>query len=196
MRHNSMLFLGRMAVLTAVFGVSACSSASPNLYTLVSESGPSAHSGAALIEVVTPVISSRLDRDTIVLGDHGYQTRIAAGDSWSEPLSEMLAHTVANDLALRLPGSRVYAQNDAVTASPTAVVEVTIRNFEADDQGRAYVSGALTVHRRDGTGGVLLQPFVWHSSDVVRHDTPRLVAELSHGVSAMADVLAAQLQSF
>ncbi|GBR48645.1 hypothetical protein AA106556_1850 [Neokomagataea tanensis NBRC 106556] len=146
-----------------------------------------------VVEVVTPVIPSRLDRDTIVLGDRGYRTHIAQGDSWSEPLPEMLAHIVTTDLTVRLPQSHVYAQNDAVTASPTVFVEITLRNFEADEQGRAYISGALTVHRRDGTGGVLLQPFEWHSVASVDQNTGHLVADLSHGVSVMADALAEKL---
>ncbi|MBR0560272.1 PqiC family protein [Neokomagataea anthophila] len=196
MRHHMRKVLGRVGALSVVvLGATACSSPSPQLYTLAAQGGDTVQGGPTLVEVVTPVISSRLDRDTIVLGDRGYQTNIATGASWSEPLAEMLAHTLTTDLVTRLPQSRVYAQNDAVTASPTVVVEVTLRNFEADEQGHAYISGALTVHRRDGTGGVLLQPFEWRSSDNVDHNTARLVAELSHGVSAMADILAVQLHN-
>ncbi|QDH24407.1 membrane integrity-associated transporter subunit PqiC [Neokomagataea tanensis] len=185
--------MGAFALLCA--GLAACSNSSPKLYTLAPENGPVVQVSPSLIEVVTPVISSRLDRDTIVWGDEGYRTKLADGASWSEPLAEMLGHTLASNLAVRLPASRVYAQNDAVTASPTAIVEVTIRNFEADSQGRAYVAGALTAHRRDGTGGSLLQPFQWRSDASVSHSTEKLVSELSHGLAIMSDSLVAQLQS-
>nr|WP_294916051.1 PqiC family protein [uncultured Neokomagataea sp.] len=196
MRHHMRKVLGHVGALSVVLlGVTACSSTSPQLYTLAAQGGDTVQGGPTLVEVVTPVISSRLDRDTIVLGDRDYRTNIAMGASWSEPLAEMLAHTLTTDLVARLPQSRVYAQNDAVTAAPTAVVEVTVRNFEADGLGRAYISGALSVHRRDGTGGVLLQPFEWRSSENVDHNTAHLVAELSRGVSAMADILAAQLHN-
>lgn len=108
--------------------------------------GVSQAGGPAVVEIRTPVVSARLDRDTIVKASEDYQTKLASGSSWSEALPDMLGHTLMTDLAQRLPGTTVFAQDDAVTTTPAAYVELTIRNFEADSAGHALVTGMLSVH--------------------------------------------------
>ncbi|QDH17967.1 membrane integrity-associated transporter subunit PqiC [Swingsia samuiensis] len=178
-------------------GLSACSS-SPQLYTLAPKAGvPVAGSGSSVVEVRTPVVPARLDRDTIVQESKGYRTELASGNSWSEALPDMLGHTLAADIGQRMPMSTVIAQNDAVTTTPTAYVEVTIRNFESDSSGYPIIIAALSAHSAaSGSNAVVsTEPFVWRSSQYVGDNSDKLVAALSDGVSVLADHAVAKLNS-
>ncbi|MDE7540670.1 PqiC family protein [Gluconobacter sphaericus] len=187
-------FLSLVGALGLTGLLSACSS-DPTLYTLAPLSGVSQAGGPAVVEVRTPVVSARLDRDTIVKASEDYQTKLASGSSWSEALPDMLGHTLMTDLAQRLPGTTVFAQDDAVTTTPAAYVELTIRNFEADSVGHALVTGMLSVHPAGKMiGPVVTTPVVWQSSEPVVSSTAKLTAALSQGVASIADQAAAKLR--
>ncbi|MBS1077676.1 membrane integrity-associated transporter subunit PqiC [Gluconobacter kondonii] len=188
----------RLLSLMGALGMSgflaACSS-DPTLYTLAPVPGVAQAGGPVVVEVRTPVVSARLDRDTIVRANEDYQTHLATGTSWSEPLSDMVGQTLTSDLAQRLPGTTVFAENDAVSTTPSAYVELTVRNFEADSAGHALVTGTLSVHPAGKMiGPVLTSPVVWQSQDVVVSSTTKLTAALSQGVAAIADQAAEKLR--
>ncbi|MBS1075429.1 membrane integrity-associated transporter subunit PqiC [Gluconobacter sp. Dm-73] len=188
----------RLLSLMGALGMSgllaACSS-DPTLYTLAPVPGVAQAGGPVVVEVRTPVVSTRLDRDTIVRANEDYQTRLATGTSWSEPLSDMVGQTLTSDLAQRLPGTTVFAENDAVSTTPSAYVELTVRNFEADSAGHALVTGTLSVHPAGKMiGPVLTSPVVWQSQDAVASSTTKLTAALSQGVAAIADQAAEKLR--
>lgn len=174
--------------------LSACSSSPPHLYTLATVEGAVLKGAPSVVEVRKPIVAMRLDRDTIVLGDHGYQTVVSSGNSWSEPLSDMLANTLTSDLVQRLPGVSVYAQNELSSATPDIVIEVTFRHFEGDSEGHARIAGAFTVKGHNSNQNVLLQPFAWQGKLEQMHDTSYLVAQLSQGLGSLADHLAKHVQ--
>ncbi|MBS1092094.1 membrane integrity-associated transporter subunit PqiC [Gluconobacter sp. Dm-74] len=187
-------FLSLMGALGMSGLLAACSS-DPTLYTLAPVPGVAQAGGPVVVEVRTPVVSTRLDRDTIVRANEDYQTRLATGTSWSEPLSDMVGQTLTSDLAQRLPGTTVFAENDAVSTTPSAYVELTVRNFEADSAGHALVTGTLSVHPAGKMiGPVLTSPVVWQSQDAVASSTTKLTAALSQGVAAIADQAAEKLR--
>ncbi|MBF0892394.1 membrane integrity-associated transporter subunit PqiC [Gluconobacter sp. LMG 1744] len=187
-------FLSLMGALGMSGLLTACSS-DPTLYTLAPVPGVAQAGGPVVVEVRTPVVSTRLDRDTIVRANEDYQTRLATGTSWSEPLSDMVGQTLTSDLAQRLPGTTVFAENDAVSTTPSAYVELTVRNFEADSAGHALVTGTLSVHPAGKMiGPVLTSPVVWQSQDAVASSTTKLTAALSQGVAAIADQAAEKLR--
>ncbi|GBQ89499.1 hypothetical protein AA3250_1831 [Gluconobacter albidus NBRC 3250] len=186
--------LSLMGALGMAGFLTACSS-DPTLYTLAPVPGVAQAGGPVVVEVRTPVVSGRLDRDTIVRANEDYQTRLATGTSWSEALPDMVGHTLTGDLAQRLPGTTVFAENDAVSTTPSAYVELTLRNFEADSAGHALVTGTLSVHPAGKMiGPVLTSPLVWQSQDVVASNTTKLTAALSQGVAAIADQAAEKLR--
>ncbi|KXV19056.1 PqiC family protein [Gluconobacter oxydans] len=187
-------FLSLVGALGLTGLLLACSS-DPTLYTLAPLPGVSQAGGPAVVEVRTPIVSARLDRDTIVKASEDYQTKLASGSSWSEALPDMLGHTLMTDLAQRLPDTTVFAQDDAVTTTPAAYVELTIRNFEADSAGHALVTGMLSVHPAGKMiGPVMTTPVVWQSPEPVASSTTKLTAALSQGVASIADQAAAKLR--
>ncbi|MBF0877319.1 membrane integrity-associated transporter subunit PqiC [Gluconobacter cerevisiae] len=186
--------LSLMGALGMTGLLAACSS-DPTLYTLAPVPGVAQAGGPVVVEVRTPVVSARLDRDTIVRANEDYQTRLATGTSWSEALPDMVGHTLVSDLAQRLPGTTVFAENDAVSTTPSAYVELTVRNFEGDSAGHALVTGTLSVHPAGKMiGPVLTSPVVWQSQDIVASNTTKLTAALSQGIAAIADQAAEKLR--
>lgn len=185
----------RFAVgLTAGALLMGCSS-DPTLYSLAPVSGAAHSGGPAVVEVRTPVVSQSLDRDSIVRQDRNYKLKISHDDAWSEPLGSLIGRTLATDLSQRLPGTVVFAQNDAVASRPQAFVELTVTAFNENQNGEARLAGALSVHRAgEGTPVVLTVP-VDLTTSFESHGTGHLVAALSRMLGALADQAAGQLLS-
>ncbi|GAJ28946.1 PqiC family protein [Acidomonas methanolica] len=182
-----------LALIAMGCGLAGCN-ADPTLYDLAPVAGSAQAGGPAVVEVRTPVVAQSLDRDEIVRQNRDYRLKIAKGDAWSAPLGALLGRTLAIDLAGRLPGSTVFAQNDAVAATPMAYVEVTVTAFNEDQQGNARLEGMLSVHRAGGEMPVVATPVQLRTTLDTR-DTAHLVAALSAMTGTLADQAASKIRS-
>jgi len=180
--------------LLMVTGLTACGS-DPDLYSIAPVPGPAQAGGPVTVEVRTPVVTASLDRDEIVRQDKNYKLDIAKGNAWSEPIGDMIGRVLTHDLALRLPGSTVFAQNDAVSTKPQAFVEVTITAFNADQQGNATLVGSLSVHGdKPGIGPNLTVP-VQYQTHLDNKQADTLVAGLSTLTGQLADLAAQKIRA-
>ncbi|MFS3135744.1 membrane integrity-associated transporter subunit PqiC [Gluconacetobacter sacchari] len=198
--HSSRRPVSRRTVLRGAGGLLAAAasplaacSADPDFYTLVPWPGAAQAGGPAVVEVRTPSVAVSLDRERIVSSEGDYRLRTAGGDAWSEALPGMLGHVLTTDLQQRLPGSVVFAQNDAVATTALAVVELTVTRASRDAGGRAVLAGSLAVHWLGHDGG---------ASDVLALSLPvggsatgDLVAALSRLLGQVADRAAAHLRA-
>lgn len=176
--------------------LTACSS-DPTLYTLAPVSpGAATAVGAApgVIEVRTPVVAQRLDRDDIVRRDRDYKLEIAKGDAWSEPVASMIGHALSQDLAIRLPESTVFAQNDAVSTMPSGYVELTVTAFNEDQAGNAILQANLSTHRADAGAFPVTTIPIRLTRKPDGSSTAALVAVLSEMTGDLADVAAQRLR--
>ncbi len=184
------------ALMLGVMGtaLTACGS-DPTLYSVASVPGVAQSGGPVTVEVRTPVVTASLDRDEIVRQDKDYKLEIAKGNAWSEPIGDMIGRVLTHDLAQRLPGSTVFAQNDAVSTKAQAFVEVTITAFNADQQGNALLTGSLSVHGdKPGIGPNLTVPVQLQAHlDNKRANT--LVAGLSTLTGQLADLAAQKIRA-
>ncbi|ACI51104.1 protein of unknown function DUF330 [Gluconacetobacter diazotrophicus PA1 5] len=192
------LLRGGLGLLTvaAAGPLGACSS-DPAFYALAPWPGAAQGGAPMVIEVRTPNVAVSLDRDRIVRSDGDYRVRLADGAAWSESLPGMIAHVLTADLQQRLPGSTVFAQNDAVAAPAQAAVELTVTRFARDAAGQAVLGGSLAVHRV-GTGGAgeggAASSVLALALSPQGSDTGSLVAALSTLLGQVADQAAAQLR--
>lgn len=193
--HSRPRASGRALLASLAFlGLSACGG-DPTLYTLAPTPGATLAGGPSVVEVRTPVVSTWLDRDEIVRQDKDYKLEIAKGDAWSEPLASMIGHTLSRDLSQRLPGTTVFAQNDAVATTPGAYVELTITGFNEDQKGNAQVQGMLSTHLSTaGIGPVMTTP-IQLQAHLDTHATGHLVAALSTMLGTVADQAADRLRA-
>lgn len=186
--------IARAALLgTSLVMLAACSG-DPSYYTLASVSGLSQAGGPPVIEVRTPVIAQWLDHDDIVRQDRDYKVSLAAGDAWSGALPDQIAQTLTIELAQRLPGTTIIAQNDAASTTPSAFVEVTVTGFNEDQNGQAVLRGSLSAHAaQPGAGPVVTTPILLTAHPQGR-STAALVAAMSGLLGQLADQAAAQVR--
>ncbi|WP_029605087.1 PqiC family protein [Kozakia baliensis] len=177
----------------ASLSLAACSS-DPTLYSLAPTPGVSQSGGPSVVEVRTPIVSARLDRDEIVRQDRDYTLKIASGEAWSEALGNMIGHVLTRDLAQRLPGTTVFAQNDAVATKPAAYVELTVTAFNEDQNGQAVLQAMLSTHPAVGGIGPVMTLPVQLQEALPQHTTRALVAALSNMLGQAADIAAQRLR--
>jgi uncharacterized lipoprotein YmbA len=145
MNRAIMRIAGPALVLVALAGLSGCSStAPPRFYTLsstrqaasadtASDTGVREAALATLL-VGAVEIPQTLDRPQLVRRSGVNRIDVAEYDRWSEPLDAMIRRTLAEDLGMLLPKSRILTSTlPAVPVDQTLVVEIA--RFEADNAG-------------------------------------------------------------
>lgn len=201
-RRRTRQYLMGVAGMTALLAASGCGR-DPTLYTIVAVPGPvttvpasrMSGFGPKVVEVRTPVVSTMLDRDEIVRQSRDYKLRLAKGDAWAQPLGETIGQALTLDIAQRLPGITVFAQNDAVDTHPQAYVELTVTAFNQNQQGEAVIQGSLAVHpAEEGPGPVQTTPF-HETMKLPSNGSAQLVYALSQLLSHIADKAVAQIRA-
>lgn len=189
--------LGQWALLgTACLGggmLSGCSSTPTTYYVLAPKPGVTASPATSValpqaIEVLTPSVTARLDRDGILKVMRDAQDHMVPAAAWSEPLNEMIGHTLAANLAQRLPSHVLFSQNDSVAVTAGAYLELSLSRFEEDVSGHAVIVGVMSAHRADAPASqARAVPVSWISPQPVSGKQADLVAALAEGVGALSD---------
>ena len=160
--------------------------------------GQPAPGGPRFVEVRQPTIASGLDRDRIVTADSGYKLTVSANDAWGDSLAGQISRTLAGDLAQRLPGTSVFAENDAVSTEPQAYVELSVTRFSAGPSGAVQIEAALSVKGAQAgapdTSGQFYMQRVLVQAPAVSSGTMAMVEALSQLLGQLADQAAAQLR--
>lgn len=140
--------MNRRTLLLAPLALAACSSAEPAYFTLMPRSGSSAGSGGPrLVELRRIGLAGYLDRPEIVRNGADYRLRITTGERWGEPLGELIARVLAENLTSRLPGSSVFTAAGAISASPDATLELDVQRLDADGSGTVVLLAQVAVTR-------------------------------------------------
>ena len=92
-----------------------------------------------------------LDREEVVRAAGGARLRVAENDWWGEPLRAMLRRVLVADLAQRLPGADVLADEGPVAGRPDAEVEVEVQRFDRGPGGPVVFEGYAAVTGPGGT---------------------------------------------
>ncbi|MCL1514229.1 hypothetical protein DTJ15_08490 [Parasaccharibacter sp. TMW 2.1891] len=173
--------------------LAGCSSTPTTYYVLAPQTGPVASPviQAALpqaIEVLTPSITSRLDRDGLLRVMQDAQDHMVPAAAWSEPLGEMLGHALAADLRQRLPGHVLFSQNDSVAVTAGAYLELSLSRFEQDVSGHAVITGVLSAHRAGAPDSQACAVNVqWVSPQPVGTKPADMVRVLAEGMGVLSD---------
>lgn len=191
------VLLGAAGLGVMATTLTACSGAGPTLYTLSVVPGQPVPGGPRYVEVRQPTIASGLDRDRIVTKDTGYKLTVSSGEAWGDSLAGQISRTLAGDLAQRLPGTAVFAENDAVTTQPDAYVELSVTRFSEGPSGKAEIEASLSVQPAlagapSGSAQVFLQRVSVQGANTA--STISLVEALSQLLGQIADTAAAQLR--
>jgi uncharacterized lipoprotein YmbA len=142
-RKFGMLAAGVSAALLA-----ACSSPNPVLYTLAPIPGPTQGSPPRVIRLRTIGLARYLERPQIVRSSEDFRLDVMSNDWWGEPLGSMLGRILVAELTQRLPGSTVFLESGAISATPDATVEVNIERLDQDASGQLILSAQIAIAGR------------------------------------------------
>ncbi len=175
--------LPALAILPA-----SCRSPNPNLYTLAVVPGTTRAGAPKVIELRGISLPRYLERSQIVRSSQGVRLDVLGNDWWGEPLNALLNRVLVQDLAQRLPGSTVFAENGAISATPDVTVGINIQRFDADANGTVVLEAqAAVTHHGTTTRSIRLTVPPQEPS------TPGLVTAMSSAVGQLADTIAGML---
>lgn len=174
-----------LAVLPA-----ACSSPDPTLYTLAVEPGPTRHGGPRHIELRSVAMPHYLDRLQIVRSTEDFRLDVLGSDWWGESLDSMMSGVLVQELSQRLPGSIVFPENGAISATPDASVELNVQRFDADRSGAVVLAAVVAVLRH---GEMAASRNLRLSVVPTAPGTAGLVAAMSAATARLANAVAEML---
>ncbi len=174
-------------------GLAGCASAEPAYFTLAPVPGATARGGPKLVELQRPGLAGYLDRPGIVRADSAYQLRVAGTERWGEPLGDLIARILSEDLNQRLPGTSVFTTAGSISAQPDARIELDVQRFDAGASGEVVLLAQVAVSRgRNGAGAATRT--VRQTMRPAGPATRDLVAAMSTVLGGLADTVAGMLR--
>jgi uncharacterized lipoprotein YmbA len=179
-------------MLGLLVALAACSSPSPELYTIAPVPGVQ-HAVSPKVVVLQQIGLERyLERLQIVRSSEDYKLDVMSNDWWGEPLGAMLSRVLVDELQQRLPQSVVISEVGAVSAPADATVTLNIQRMDKDASGNLILSAQAGIIFKGRAATPALRNFRFS----VTPDSPRIpgeVAAISTAVGQLADGLAAML---
>ncbi|WP_428484868.1 PqiC family protein [Rhodopila sp.] len=178
----------RAALLLLAAAPAACTSPNPILYVLAPVPGTILTGAPRNVALRAISLARYLERSQIVRSSEGYRLDVLSNEWWGEPLDALMNRILVQELAQRLPGSTVYADNGAISMPPDATVEINLQRFDLDHTGAVLLLAQVAVRGHPtAERGISLTV---RPSD---QTTSALVAAMSTAVGRLADAIAALL---
>jgi len=184
--------LSAASVLGLLAALAACSSPSPELYTIAPVPGVQQGASPKVVVLQQIGLERYLERLQIVRSSEDYKLDVMANDWWGEPLGAMLSRVLVDELQQRLPQSVVISEVGAVSAPADATVTLNIQRMDKDASGNLILSAQAGIIFKGRAATPVLRNFRFS----VTPDSPRIpgeVAAISAAVGQLADGLAAML---
>jgi len=180
------------SVLGLLAALAACSSPSPDLYTIAPVPGVQQATSPKVVVLQQIGLERYLERLQIVRSSEDYKLDVMSNDWWGEPLAAMLSRVLVDELQQRLPQSVVISEVGAVSAPADATVTLNIQRMDKDASGNLILSAQAGIIFKGRAATPVLRNFRFS----VTPDSPRIpgeVAAISTAVGQLADGLAAML---
>ena len=114
------------------FVAAGCGSTPPTLYTLVPRPGTPNDRPFAPIVLRTVTVAKYLDRPQIVSHRTDYELALSDSVRWGEALDEMVPRVLIDDLAQRLPKTRIATAASGMVPEANRTLTLDIDRFDAD----------------------------------------------------------------
>ena len=180
------------SVLGLLAALAACSSPSPDLYTIAPVPGVQQATSPKVVVLQQIGLERYLERLQIVRSSEDYKLDVMSNDWWGEPLAAMLSRVLVDELQQRLPQSVVISEVGAVSAPADGTVTLNIQRMDKDASGNLILSAQAGIIFKGRAATPVLRNFRFS----VTPDSPRIpgeVAAISTAVGQLADGLAAML---
>lgn len=181
---------GALLLMLLVTGCGFFSKSKSTVYTI--EKIP----GTALTRTGTPVgidvveLPPGLDRREVVVRQPEHKLDIRGNELWSASLEEMVLHTLAFDLASRLPEGMVILPGQVKPATNVRGIDVVVEDFAAGPENRVVLN-ARWILRENGRADVTHREQI--AIDVPSLTSANVATGFSQALAALADRIAPQL---
>ena len=170
-----------------------CSSSEPAYFILAPVPGTAMRGGPTSVELRRPGLAGYLDRPEIVRANSAYSLRVVSGERWGEPLGDLVARILAENLNQRLPGSNVFTSTGSITAEANAKIELDIQRLDADPSGKVVLLAQVAVSRGRAKASVETRTMRLDAQPAST-STSDLVAAMSDVLGQLADLIAPMLR--
>lgn len=133
-----------------------------------------------------------LDRRGIVVRKENGQLQIRETEQWAAPLESMVLHTLAFDLARRLPEGMVILPGQVKPIGGVRAIDVILEDFAAGPE-RVFVLDARWVLREPGPGRPEATFHERITADMRSLDSAEIASATSRALAVLADRIAARL---
>jgi len=131
-----------------------------------------------------------LDRREVVIRKADHQLEIRSTEQWSALLQPLALHTLAFDLAARMPEGMVILPGEARPAGAVRSVNIVVEEFAAGTESRVILD-ARWVLREMGRPDVTRHDRV--EVPITSLDSASVASGMSQALAALADHIAAQI---
>lgn len=197
MTDRSRRWIGLMACLVISLCVSGCSflSSKPSRFYSLDPIPPPARSSSRIgglpigIDVVLP---PGVDRKELVVRQSDHRLEIRGREQWTAPLEPLVLHTLASDLADRLPEGMVILPGQAKPSGGMRSIDVLFEEL-SPGPGNSVVLDARWTLRETGRPDVARHEHI--GMEIASFDSANIASGMSQALAALADRMVAQLSS-
>jgi uncharacterized lipoprotein YmbA len=182
-----------LAVVTTLFvtGCGLFSRSKSRFYTLerIPPAGAVAQASGLPVGIDSLEMPPGFDRRDILVRKPDLQLDVRGTEQWSASLEPMVLHTLAFDLASRLPEGMVILPGQVRPAGAMRGIDVVVEELSAGPENVATLNARLVL--REGRA-----ERTWHERitiDLTSLDSAQVAAGYSRAVATLADRIAARL---
>jgi uncharacterized protein len=132
-----------------------------------------------------------LDRKEIVVRQPDLRLEVRETEQWAASLESMVLHTLAFNLARRLPAGMVVLPGQVMPISPTRGIDVVVADLAAGPERRVTLD-VEWVLRTPGGGSVTRRERV--EVEIASLESEQVAAGTSRALAELADRIVAQLE--
>ena len=156
----------------------------------IAPAGVTAAAGGSPLGVDSFMLPPPIDRREIVVRQDDGQLDLRGTELWSAPLEAMVIHTLAFDLAERLPTGMVILPGQPQPAGSMRGVAVIAEKFEAGPESRLVLEARWTLRDADGSSSSFDEEIAIELESL---DSARIASAMSEALAALADRIVAQI---
>ena len=185
---------GEKGLFFALFLLSSCSffsrSKPPQVFSLDVLPGTVANMRGTRVGIGTIELPPGFDRREIVVRQQNQQLEVRESQLWSANLGELVVHTLAFDLAGRLPEGTVVLPGEAKPATPFRTIDVAFQDLAAGPGNSVTLDAQWVLHDPGRADAAHHEHIV---IDVSTTGSADVANGLSRALASLADHIAAAL---
>lgn len=132
-----------------------------------------------------------LDRRGIVVRGADHKVEVRGTNQWTAPLEEMVLHTLAFDLANRLPEGKIILPGQAKPAGVTRSISVVFEDLAPGPDSLFILDARWTVSE---SGGAKVTHHERIPIEMPSMDSTNIAAAMSRALATLADRIAAAMR--